>query len=95
MEAAEEEATSGDLVAAAVTTIYLTGNIQPMASFMEWTSPTSGGVYPAKSLTRLGVMGAYMYSTSARVTRTPTTSRRFSKAGKMMGRIYLSCHLPE
>ena len=74
------------MVAAAVTTLDLTGMTQPMAGFIEWTAPTSGGVSPAKNLTRLGAMVACMYSTSTRVTRTPATYRRFSKAGNMMGR---------
>ena len=86
MAVTEEEAAGRDVAATAVTTMDLTGTTQPMDGFMEWTAPTSGGVSMAKSLTRLLVMGAYMYSTSARVKRTPLTSRRFSKAGKMMGR---------
>ena len=40
-------------------------------------------------------MGTCMYSTSARVTSTLATSRRFIKAGNMMRSSYLSCHIPE
>ena len=86
MAAAEEEAAGGDVEAAEVTTLDLTGTTQPMAGFMEWNVPTSGGVSLAKNLTRLGATGACMYSTSTRVTRIPSISRRFIKAGKMMGR---------
>ena len=84
VEASEEEATGKDVAATAVTTMDLTGTFQEIAGFMKWTDPNSGGVFPAKSLTRMGVMGAYMYSTSAIVTRTPATSRRFSNAVQMM-----------
>ena len=84
--AAEEEAAGRDVTSAVVNNIDITGINQPMAVFMEWTAPTSGGVYPENNLTRLEAMGACMYSTSARVIRTPTTSRRFSKAGNMMRR---------
>ena len=86
MAATEEEAAGGDVVAAEVTTLDLTGTTQPMDGFMEWTATTSGEVSPVKSLTRLGAMGAYIYSTSARVTRTPATYIRFSKTGKIMVR---------
>ena len=61
MEAAEEEATGGDVASATVTTIYLTGKTQPMYGFMEWTAPISGDVSMENNLTRLGAMGACMY----------------------------------
>ena len=83
---AEEEATGGDVASAAITTIYLTGETQPMYGFMEWTAPISGGVSMENNLTRLGAMVPCIYSTSARLIRTPYTYRRSSKAGKMMGR---------
>ena len=72
--------------AAEVTTISLTDMNQLMASFIEWIAPTSVGVCTAKNLTRLGAMGTCMYSSSARVIRTPATSKRFSKAKNIMGR---------
>ena len=72
------------MAATAVTTLDLTGTTYPMAGFMESNAPTSGGVSTENNLTRLGAMGACMYSTSARVTSTPATSRRFIKVGKMM-----------
>ena len=75
-----QEAAGVDVAAVAVATMDLAGTTQLMAGFMEWTIPTSGGVYPVKGLTRLGVRGAYMYSTSAIVTSKPATSIRFSKA---------------
>ena len=78
MAASEEEAAGGYMGYTAVTTMYLTSTTHPMAGFMECTAPTSVGVSPEKSLTRLRVMGAYMYSTSPKVTRMPATSRRFS-----------------
>ena len=83
-----------DLAAAAVITLDLTGKTHPMADFVDFTALTSGVVYPSDNLTRLGVMGACMYSTIEIVIRTPAISRRFVKAGKIMGRIYLSCHIP-
>ena len=92
---AEEDTEGRDVTATAVTTLDLTGMTQPMAGFMEWNDTTSGGVSMAKNLTRMGAMGACMYSTIARVKRKPTTSRRSSKAGKIMGRSYLSCYIPE
>ena len=82
--AAEEVSTGGAVAAAAVTTLDLTGTTHPMAGFMEWTDPTSGGISPENNLTRPREMGACMYSTSARVTRTPATSRRFSKTGNIL-----------
>ena len=84
--AAEEEAAGGDVAAAEVTNMYLTGTTHPLDGLMEWTATTSGEISPAKSLTRLGVMGAYIYSTSARVTSTPATYRRLSNTGKIMVR---------
>ena len=42
--------------------------------------------FSGKKITRLGAMGVCIYSTSARVTRIPATSRSFIKAGKIMGR---------
>ena len=73
------------MAAAAVTTLALRGMAHLMDGFMEWNALTSGGVSPVKNFTRLGSMGACIYSTSAIVTRTPATSRRFSNAGNMMG----------
>ena len=64
-----------------------------MPGFLEWTALTSEGVSMAKNLKRLGVMDTYMYSTRAIVTRAPATYRRFSKAGKIMVRSYLLCHI--
>ena len=92
---AEEEAAGGEVTATTVTTMDITCMTHPIAGFMEWNDTDSGGVSPKKILTRMGVMGAYMYSTRARVTRTLTTSIRFRKAGKMMGWSYLLCHIPE
>ena len=86
MGAAKEEAAGRDVADAAVTTLDLTGTTQIMDGFIEWTAQTSGGVSMEKFLTSLGAMGACMYSTSARVTKTPATSIRFSKAGNVMGR---------
>ena len=48
----------GDVEAAAVTNMDLTGTNHPMAGFAECTALNSGGVSTAKSLKRLGVMGA-------------------------------------
>ena len=55
---AEEETAVGEVADAEVTTLDLKGTTQTMDSFMEWTALTSGGVSTAKSLKRLGVMGA-------------------------------------
>ena len=86
MVTAEEKASGGDVVAAAVTTLDLTGRTHIMAGFVDWTATTSGGVSTEKNLTKLGEMGACMCSPSVRVTRTPATSRSFSKVGNIMGR---------
>ena len=84
MAVVEKKAAGGDVEATEVTTMDLTGTTQSLAGFMECNVPTSEGVSLEKNLTILGAMGACMYSTSARVTRTPATSRRFIKAGNMM-----------
>ena len=70
--------------ATAETTLDITGTTQLMAGFMECTSLTSGGISSENNLTSLGAMDACMYSTNARVTKSPATSRRFGKIGKMV-----------
>ena len=52
-----------DVAAAEVTTMDLTGKTQPMDGFVDCTALTSGGVSPSGNFTRLGAMGACMYST--------------------------------
>ena len=74
------------MIATFVTTLDLTSITQLMDVSMEWNYPTSGSISQVNNLTRAGAMGACIYSTSSRVIRTPATSRRFRKAGKMMGR---------
>ena len=86
VSAAEEDTAGGDVASVAVTTLDLTGTTQTIDGFIEWTDTTSGGVSMAKNLTRMGAMGACMYSTRAIVKRTPAKSRRLSKAGKLTGR---------
>ena len=84
--AAEEEAAGRDVSAVAVAPMALTSTTQIMAGSMEWTAPTSGDVSLENNLTRLGAMGACMYLRSTIVIMTSATSRRFSKAGRMVGR---------
>ena len=73
---AEEEDEGGDVADEAVTTMDLTGTTHIMAGINDFATPTSGGISPARNLTRPGAMGACMYSTSAIVTWTPSTPRR-------------------
>ena len=75
------------MAAAAVPTLDITGTTHSMAGFVEWNDPTSRGVSPENTFTRLGDMGPCMYSTSARVTWAHVTSRRYSKVGKIIVRI--------
>ena len=74
-----------DVAAALATTLDLTRTTHIMAVSMEWTALNSGGLFTANNLTRPGEMGACMFSTSARVIRTPVISIRFCKAGMLMG----------
>ena len=84
--AAKEEATGGDVASAEVTTLDLTRTAQIISGSVEWTTPTSGGVYLANNLTRPGAMGACMFPTSVRVIMTHAKFRRFNKAQNIIGR---------
>ena len=52
VEESEGEAAGGDVVDAEATNLALISTIRIMDGSMEWTAPTSGGIYPGNNLTR-------------------------------------------
>ena len=83
---AEGEAAGGDVLDAAATNLDLISTTHILDVSMECNDPTSRGISPEKNLTSPGGIVACMFSTSARVIRTPATSISFIKAGMMMVR---------